>query len=45
VAYDRCYHQNCDRTDNIDRTALDRNLDALAGAVARFALSTEELRG
>jgi Zn-dependent M28 family amino/carboxypeptidase len=39
--YDRCYHQECDRTDNIDRTALDRNVDALAGTIARFALSTE----
>jgi Zn-dependent M28 family amino/carboxypeptidase len=45
VAYDPCYHQACDRTDNIDRAALDRNLDALAVAVARFALSTEALRG
>jgi Zn-dependent M28 family amino/carboxypeptidase len=44
VAYDSCYHQACDRTDNIDRTALDRNTDALAAAVARFALSTEALR-
>jgi Zn-dependent M28 family amino/carboxypeptidase len=42
-AYDRCYHQACDRLDTIDRTALDRNTDALAAALARFALSTEEL--
>jgi Zn-dependent M28 family amino/carboxypeptidase len=39
--YDRCYHQACDRLDGIDRTALDRNVDAVAGAIARFALSTE----
>ena len=39
--YDRCYHQACDRTDGIDRTALDRNTDAVAGTIARFALSTE----
>jgi Zn-dependent M28 family amino/carboxypeptidase len=38
---DPCYHQACDRTDNIDRTALDRNVDAFAGTVARFALSTD----
>ena len=38
---DRCYHQACDRIDNIDKTALDRNVDAVAGAVARFALSTD----
>ena len=39
--YDPCYHQACDRTDNIDRTALDRNTDAVAGTIARFALSTD----
>jgi Zn-dependent M28 family amino/carboxypeptidase len=39
--YDRCYHQACDRIDGIDRTALDRNVDAVAGTIARFALSTE----
>jgi Zn-dependent M28 family amino/carboxypeptidase len=38
---DPCYHQACDRTDNIGRTALDRNVDAFAGTVARFALSTD----
>ncbi|HLU53844.1 MAG TPA: M28 family metallopeptidase [Pseudonocardia sp.] len=42
-AFDRCYHQPCDRLDTIDRTALDRNTDAVASALARFALSTEEL--
>jgi Zn-dependent M28 family amino/carboxypeptidase len=41
--YDRCYHQACDRTDAIDRTALDRNTDAVAGTIGRFALSTEGL--
>jgi len=41
--YDPCYHQACDRLDTIDRTALDRNTDAVAAALARFALSTEEL--
>jgi Zn-dependent M28 family amino/carboxypeptidase len=38
---DPCYHEACDRTSNIDRTALDRNVDAFAGTVARFALSTD----
>jgi Zn-dependent M28 family amino/carboxypeptidase len=41
--HDPCYHQACDRLDTIDRTALDRNTDAVASAVARFALSTREL--
>jgi Zn-dependent M28 family amino/carboxypeptidase len=38
---DPCYHQACDRTSNVDRTALDRNVDAVAGTIARFALSTD----
>jgi Zn-dependent M28 family amino/carboxypeptidase len=41
--YDPCNHQACDRIDMIDRAALDRNTDAAASAVARFALSTAEL--
>jgi Zn-dependent M28 family amino/carboxypeptidase len=42
-AYDRCYHQACDRLDTLDRTALDRNADAFAATVAHFALSTDDL--
>jgi Zn-dependent M28 family amino/carboxypeptidase len=41
--YDPCNHQACDRIDTIDRVALDRNTQAAASAVARFALSTAEL--
>jgi Zn-dependent M28 family amino/carboxypeptidase len=41
--YDPCYHQACDRVEKIDRTALDRNTDAVAGTIGRFALSTEGL--
>jgi aminopeptidase S len=37
-AYDRCYHQSCDTTSNINTTALDRNADAIAHAV--WTLST-----
>jgi Zn-dependent M28 family amino/carboxypeptidase len=36
--FDGCYHQACDTVANVDRTALDRNVDALAGTVGRFAL-------
>jgi len=43
--FDPCYHQACDRIDAVDRTALDRNVDAVAAALARFALSTDELTG
>jgi Zn-dependent M28 family amino/carboxypeptidase len=42
--YDSCYHQACDTLANVDRTALDRNVDALAGAVGRFALSLDGMR-
>ena len=41
--FDPCYHQACDRIDTVDRAALDRNADATAAAVARFALTTEGL--
>ncbi len=41
--HDPCYHQACDRIDTIDRVALDRNADAAAAVIARFALSTAEL--
>jgi Zn-dependent M28 family amino/carboxypeptidase len=43
AAHDPCYHQACDRIDTIDRVALDRNSDAAAAVIARFALSTAEL--
>jgi Zn-dependent M28 family amino/carboxypeptidase len=41
--FDRCYHQACDRVEGIDRKALDRNTDAVAGAIAHFALSLDDL--
>jgi Zn-dependent M28 family amino/carboxypeptidase len=43
--HDPCYHQACDRLDTVNRTALDRNTDALASTVARFALLTTPLTG
>jgi aminopeptidase S len=33
VAFDQCYHRSCDTIDNVNRTALDRNADAIASAV------------
>jgi aminopeptidase S len=42
-AYDRCYHSACDRLDNLDRTALDRYTDAVAGSLAHFATSSDPL--
>ncbi|HVK21437.1 MAG TPA: M28 family metallopeptidase [Actinokineospora sp.] len=45
VAYDHCYHQKCDNLGNLDRTALDRNSDALAWVTASYAISTEDING
>ncbi|WP_433507870.1 M28 family peptidase [Pseudonocardia halophobica] len=41
--YDPCYHQACDRLENVNRTVLDRYLHALAGTVAHFATSPETI--
>jgi aminopeptidase S len=43
-AYDRCYHQVCDRIENVNREELDRYLRALDATIAHFAASTDELR-
>jgi Zn-dependent M28 family amino/carboxypeptidase len=45
VAYDPCYHQACDNLGNLDRVALDRNLDAMAWAAGLYAKSTEDVNG
>lgn len=45
VAYDPCYHQECDDRDNVDPQALDEMSDALAHAVATYAVSTASLSG
>jgi Zn-dependent M28 family amino/carboxypeptidase len=39
--FDPCYHQACDRIDAIDKVALDRNADAVASTIGRFALSVD----
>lgn len=39
--FDPCYHAACDRSESIDRTALDRFGDAIAGTLARFAESPQ----
>jgi aminopeptidase Y len=43
--YDPCYHQACDTFDNINLTALDVNSDAVANAVLRYAMSTQDVNG
>jgi aminopeptidase S len=42
--YDRCYHEACDTVDNVNRSVLSHYLRALAGTLAHFATSTDELR-
>ena len=42
--YDPCYHQACDRIDNVNRDVLDHYMHAIAGTVAYFATSKDELR-
>ncbi|HVD80243.1 MAG TPA: M20/M25/M40 family metallo-hydrolase [Propionibacteriaceae bacterium] len=42
--YDPCYHEACDRIDNVNRDVLNHYLRALAGTLAHFATSTAELR-
>jgi aminopeptidase S len=42
--YDRCFHEACDRLDNVNRDVLDHYLRAIAGTVAHFATSTDQLR-
>jgi aminopeptidase S len=42
--YDRCYHAACDRIDNVNPDALDHYLRAIAGTVAHFATSIDELQ-
>ena len=42
--YDRCYHQACDTIDNVNRDLLDHYLRAIAGTLAHFATSTDQLR-
>ncbi|WP_028848360.1 MULTISPECIES: M28 family metallopeptidase [Thermocrispum] len=45
VAYDPCYHAKCDNLGNLDRKALEVNSDAMAWAIANYALSTEKVNG
>jgi Zn-dependent M28 family amino/carboxypeptidase len=39
--YDPCYHQRCDRVSNVDQVAFDRNIDAMATGIGRFAVSLD----
>jgi aminopeptidase Y len=43
--YDPCYQQACDTFDNVSLEALDVNADAVAYAVLKYAMSTEDVNG
>ena len=45
IPYDPCYHKPCDTYANINITAMDTNIDAVAYAVLRFAMNTEDVNG
>jgi aminopeptidase S len=42
--YDPCWDEACDTIDNVNRDVLNHYLRALAGTLAHFATSTDELR-
>jgi aminopeptidase Y len=43
--YDPCYHLACDTYDNINLSAYDVNVDAVAFATLQYAMSTEDVNG
>ena len=45
VAYDPCYHQDCDDIDNQSSTALDQMSDAIAHGTLTFAQTTSAVEG
>ncbi len=40
--YDQCYHLVCDTIDNVNETALDTNLDAMAFTLFHYATDFDE---
>ncbi|CCG01743.1 M28 family metallopeptidase [Blastococcus saxobsidens] len=45
VAYDPCYHQECDDIGNLDLDALDQNADAIAYSILTLAYTTRAVNG
>ncbi|MDK3258706.1 M28 family metallopeptidase [Blastococcus capsensis] len=45
VAYDKCYHQECDDISNLDFDALDQNADAIAYSILTLAYTTQAVNG
>ena len=44
AVYDPCYHEACDNIDNVNRDMLDHYMRAIAGTLAHFATSPDQLR-
>ena len=45
LAYDPCYHQACDTYANINLSAYDVNVDAVAFGTLQYAMSTADING
>jgi Zn-dependent M28 family amino/carboxypeptidase len=45
VAFDPCYHADCDTIGNVNVTALDEMTDAMAHAILTFAMTTSAVQG
>ena len=45
VAYDPCYHEECDDLSNLSRRALDQMSDAVAHAVLTYARDVRSVTG
>lgn len=45
VAFDHCYHSECDPIDNVNLEALDINADAMAYVIYLYAKGTEVING
>ncbi|KAI8146945.1 hypothetical protein BJV82DRAFT_597130 [Fennellomyces sp. T-0311] len=45
VAFDKCYHQACDTTENLNNEAFLLHAKAIAHSLATYATSTEDVNG
>jgi len=45
VAYDPCYHQDCDTIANLSETALDQMSDAIAHSTLTYAMTGSDING
>ena len=44
-AYDECYHKFCDNLSNINKEALQKNVEAIGFVTLNYAYSTDEVNG